>query len=178
MSGLSLIISFLKLVIKVFKLPGILFLLFCVEFVFLWDYTGSEIMSEKYREEPITVETVSAEKMVNGDGEVGYRFFVTVSNPGEKECKTKIGCKGETGGYLTYDYVSEYQDIKISDPWRNKMLGNNIVPPGTKLTLQFFVSQEELNELKGDQLIFRDVFSESYATISVAEIKSKGKGGK
>lgn len=178
MSGASFIISFLKLIYKVFKLPGLLFLVFCVEFAFLWEHTGSEIRSTKYREEPVIVEAVSADKAVNSEGEVGYCFYVTVCNKGGEEIKTKIGCKGETGGYLTYDYVSEYQDIKINDPWRNKMLGNNIVPPGTELTLQFFVSQEELNDLQGDQLIFRDVFSESYATIPVAELKNTGKGGK
>lgn len=175
---MSFILSFIKLVIKVFKLPGFLFLVFCVEIYFLHEYTMTESWSVIHTQEPILVDAVSADKMVNDEGKVGYCFYVTVSNYGEKESNTKIGCKGESGGYLTYDYVSEYQDIKISDPWRSKLLGHNVVPPGTQLTLQFFISQDELNELKGDELIFRDVFSESYATIPIADLKKIGKGGK
>ena len=175
---MSFFISLIKIVIKVFKVTGVLFLLFCVEVFFLYEYTITTGWSVKHTQEPIQVNAVSADKMVNDDGEVGYCFYVTVSNTGDTEATTKIGCKGETGGYLTYDYVSEYQDIKITDSWRNEMLGNNVVPPGTELTLQFYISGDTLSKATGDELIFRDVFSESYATIPIADLKNIGKGGK
>ncbi len=175
---MSFILSFIKLVVKVFRVPGVLFLLLCVEVFFLFEYTMTNSWTIEHAEEPIEVYAVSADKMVNDEGEVGYCFYVTVANNGKLESTAKIGCKGKEGGYLTYDYVSEYQGIKVTDSWRNKMLGNNIVPPGTEVTLQFFVSQDELNDLNGDELIFRDVFSKSYASIPVTDLKNMGKGGK
>lgn len=172
------IIRLIILGIRIFKLPGFLFLLFLAEIHFLDDYAASQVYFVKYAEEPILVEGVLAEKTVNSDGEVGFCFCVTVSNYGASESPTKIGCKGETGGYLHYDFASEYKNIKISDPWRDKVLGHNVVPPGTKMTLQLFISQEEINEFKGEQLIFMDGFSKSYVTISVDELKNKGKDSK
>lgn len=177
----TLILYLIKLIvfiIKKCKLVGLLSILLLVEICYLQWYTNDELYSIKSEKNNATVEAVLTGKGVNDEGKVGYCFDIKIVNTGDEEIEAIVGYKGQDDKYLKYDYVSEYQDMDITDSWRNELMKGKDIPPGTEITLKYFISEQQLNKMEGDYLIFRDGIGQNYTYILMEDLKNSGKGGK
>ena len=167
----KLIVKLIYRIIKFFKWPGVFFILLCIELMILPKLSVWLIFESTSGNTPETlvIDAKVEEVGINDEGQEGQWICVTITNSGFEKEIVKIGCKGKSPNYLTYDYESAYMDIDKNDPWYTWILGNTHVPPGTEITLRFFITQDILNEVEGDQLIFRDVVSGKSAVISIED---------
>ena len=154
----SLLVKWIVRFIRANKFAGLLFLLLVVEVVCVAIYVPGEVNKAKNTGEPVVITDVATEWMVNDEGETGYCFLVTVLNQGSTTQKARIACNLGNGKYLAMEQISEYQDLKVTDPWYQRIDSDNTIPAGTRTTLQFFIKQEKLESVTAEQLTFQDSF--------------------
>lgn len=170
---IKLIFKLLYRIIKYFKWPGVCFILLCIELMIVPElavYFMYQTASDKIPE-TMMMDARVTEAGVNDEGIEGHWIQVTITNSGHEEQIVRIGCKGESANYLTYDHDSVYTDIDKEDVWYNQVLGNTYVPAGTEVSLRFFITKDMLSEVEGEQLIFRDAISGKYAAIPILELR-------
>lgn len=172
---IKLIFKLLYRIIKCFKWPGVCFILLCIELMIVPElavYFMFQSASDKIPE-TMMLDAKVAEAGVNEEGIEGHWISVTITNSGNEEIIVRIACKEESANYLTYDYDSAYTNIDKDDVWYNQVLGNTYVPAGTEVSLRFFITQDMLSEVEGEQLIFRDAISGKCAAIPISDLRKQ-----
>lgn len=173
MGFIKLILKLLYRIIKYFKWAGVFFILLCIELMIIPGLSNYFMFYSATDNIPETMmmDAKVAEAGVNAEGIEGHWISVTITNSGNEEIIVRIACKEESANYLTYDYDSAYTNINKDDVWYNQVLGNTYVPAGTEVSLRFFITQDMLSEVEGEQLIFRDAISGKYAAIPILELR-------
>lgn len=162
--------------IKHSKWIGIALLLFVVEIFTVFIYFANDI-AEARREMrsssnfSMQIDDISYEAGTNDEGVEGYYFTLWVSNNAGYVQTEEIACYTEKNTRVNMETVSIYQTIGEDNEWHYQIIENREVPPGTQVTLMYFITQETLESVKGDKLVFRDVFSEVPITVSMYELK-------
>lgn len=165
-----LIVVGLIFFIKKFRWAGILSILLVAEIVAFSFYTKDTSGQPETTSEPILVGEITFEKGVNAKGEEGYYFEVPVVNEGSEKQTAVIMCYADTGEVVAKELVSVYQDINVISKWRNKLIGKTVVPPGTQTTFRFFVKQNVIDGVTGEQLLFQDNTYKIPSYISIDEL--------
>lgn len=155
---------------------AIAFILFFVEiFAFsaycAYDITESKKEIRSSKDFSIQMEEVSYEKGTNEAGEEGYYFTFIVANNAAYVQTEEIKCYTNRGVSVEMSPVSVYQSIGEDNGWYYQIVKNREVPPGTKVTLMYFITQETLDEIDGNKLIFDNTLGVNSMSVFIRELE-------
>lgn len=166
----KIIVGFFGWYFKTFRYAGILFLAFVIECVCLWFYCEQEIDFVEIRSEQIQITNVEFEEALNGDGEEGYRFYLTLRNDGsERAIASGHFLRNDEGYSIRSEEPGVYQNV---GDWGSVYSGV-VVPPGTEVTIDFFVEKLALEFENTEYLVFQAGLDGAKMSMPISEVIQK-----
>lgn len=157
--------------IKQTKWVGLAFILFMVEIFGFAIYCSNDIAETKSEfRASIKIDNISYEAGTNSEGEEGYYFTLTVANNAGYVQVVEIECYTDKNAFVEMEPVSVFDSIGEDSSWYYQIIENREMPPGTQVTLTYFIKQEVLETVEGKKLIFGDNYGEKTMTVLMNEL--------
>lgn len=119
----------------------------------------------------LQIDDISYEAGTNDKGEEGYYFTLTIANRAGYVQTEKVLCYTDADTCVAIEPVSIYSTIGKDSVWYSEIMEDREIPPGTQATLMFFITNDILETVEGDKLIFQDAYSEIPITVSMEELR-------